>query len=287
MFDNFSLMRTQKISDVDELLKIYHKDDLLVQKKLPGTLGIYYKEDNKSYFKTRIGISFKNIPEMHEDIPNNTAYLSIISPDNDITIIDSLIYDEETIYTKQLSDRIEYINKNKESLNIQEFISLNDIEDINNFIIKPSESTYKISQQNSSEYDGDWFTLNNNKHDVIIKSFFINDNQKFFRCFQLVNGQLKKVCNITVEDKNINRKLTYTIKNNKRAVATIFGKATGEKITSPTFIKLKKNKPFNSVTSNNDRQFTTLEIITIGKRTKKKVISSTVDSFSTQRRIVQ
>jgi hypothetical protein len=224
---------------------------------------------------------------MPEDIPNNTAYLSIISPDNDITIIDSLIYDEEIIYAKQLSDRIEYINKNKESLNIQEFISLNDIEDINNFIIKPSESTYKISQQNSSEYDGDWFTLNNNKHDVIIKSFFINDNQKFFRCFQLVNGQLKKVCNITVEDKNINRKLTYTIKNNKRAVATIFGKATGEKITSPTFIKLKKNKPFNSVTSNNDRQFTTLEIITIGKRTKKKVISSTVDSFSTQRRIVQ
>lgn len=287
MFDNFSLMRTQKINDIYELLKIYHKDELLVQKRLPGTLGIYYKIDNKTYFKTRIGINFKNIPDMPEDIPNSTAYLSIISPDNDITVIDSLIYDEETVYIKPLYDRIEYISRNKDSLDIEEFVPLSDVEDINDFIIKPSESTYKISQQSSNEYDGDWFTLNNNKHDVIIKSFFINNNQKYFRCFQLIDGKIKKVCNITIEDKNINRKLTHIIKNNKRAVATISGKATGEKITSPEFIKLKKNKPFNSVTSNNDRQFTTLEIITIGKRTKKKVISSTVDSFSTQYRIVQ
>lgn len=283
MFDNFSLMRTQKINDIDELLKIYRKDDLLVQEKIPGTLGIYYKEDNKSYFKTRIGISFKNIPDMHEDIPNNTAYLSIISPDNDITIIDSLIYDEEIIYAKPLYERIEYINKNKELLSIQEFISFSDIEDINNCIVKPRESVYKISQQSSNEYNGDWFTLNNNKHDVIIKSFFINNKQKFFRCFQLVDGKLKKVCNIAVDNKNVNRKLTNIIKNNKRAVATIFGKSSGEKITSPTFIKLKKNKPFSSVTSNNDRQFTTLEVITFGKQIKKRIISSTVDTFSTNR----
>jgi hypothetical protein len=280
-------MRTQKINDISELLKIYHEDNVLAQKKLPGTLGIFYKVDNKTYFKTRIGINFKNIPDMPEDIPNNTVYLSIISPDNDITIIDSLIYDEKIIYTKPLYERIEYINKNKELLNIQEFVSLNDVDDINKFIIKPGESIYKISQQNSSEYEGDWFTVNDDKHDVIIKSFFINNNQKFFRCFQLVDGNLKKVCNITIEDENFNRKLTYTIKNNKRAVATISGKIKGDKIISPSFIKLKKNKPFNSVTSNNDRQFTTLEIITIGKQIKKKVISSTVDSFSTQRRIVQ
>jgi len=287
MFDNFSLVRTQKINDIDELLKIYDKDSLLIQKKLTGTLGIFYKLDNKTYFKTRIGINFKNIPDMPDDIPNNTAYLSIISPDNDITVIDSLIYDEKITYTKQLHERISYINKNKEILNVQEFMQLCDVDDINNFIIKPKESIYKISQQNSNEYDGDWFTVNDNKHDVIIKSFFINNKQKHFRCFQLISGNLKKVCNITIEDENINRKLTHTIKNNKRAVATIQGKIEGEKIISPTFIKLKKNKPFNSVTSNNDRQFTTLEIITIGKKRKKKIISSTVDSFSTQRRIVQ
>jgi hypothetical protein len=275
-------MRTQKISDISELLKIYRKDDILAQKKLPGTLGIFYKADDKTYFKTRIGINFKNIPDMPDNIPNNTAYLSIISPDNDITIIDSLIYDEKTIYTKPLYERIEYINKNKDILNVQEFVSLDSVDDINNFIIKPGESTYKISQQNSNEYAGDWFTLNNNKHDVIVKSFFINNNQKYFRCFQLVSGSVKKVCNITIEDENLNRKITYTIKNNKRAVVTIHGKIEGEKITSPTFIKLKKNKPFNSVTSNNDRQFATLEIIIIGKQRKKKIISNAVDSFSTQ-----
>jgi hypothetical protein len=260
---------------------------LKLPEKIPGTLGIFYKTNNKTYFKTRIGINFKDIPEMPEDIPNNTAYLSIISPDNNITIIDSLIYDEKTIYTKPLYERIDYINKNKDLLHIQEFISLNEIDDINNFIIKPTESIYKISQQNSNEYNGDWFTLNNNKHDVIIKSFFINNGQKYFRCFQLVDGNLKKVCNIIVEDKNINKKLTYIIKNNKRAVATIRGKIDGEKITSPMFIKLKKNKPFNSVTSNNDRQFMTLEIITIGKKGRKEIISNTVDSFSTKRRIVR
>ena len=287
MFDNFSLMRTQKINNLDELLKIYDKDSLLAHKKLPGTLGIFYKFNNKTYFKTRIGINFKNIPDMPDEIPNNTAYLSIISPDNDITIIDSLIYDEKIIYTKPLYERISYIDKNKEILNIQEFTCINDIDDINNFIIKPSESTYKISQQSSNEYDGDWFTLNNDKHDVIIKSFFINNKQKYFRCFQLIDGSLKKVCNITIENENVNKKLTFIIKNNKRAVATIFGKIEKEKITSPKFIKLKKNKPFNSVTSNSNRQFTTLEIITIGKKSKKKIISSTVDSFSTQRRIVQ
>jgi hypothetical protein len=286
MFDNFSLMRTQKINDINELLKIYDVNDILIQRKLSGTLGIFYKTDNKTYFKTRIGISFKNIPDMHEDIPNNTAYLSIISQDNVIAIIDSLVYDEETIYIKPLRERIEYINKHKETLNVQEFIQLEDSTDINNFIIKPCESTYKISKQNSSEYFGDWFTLNDNRHDVIIKSYFINNSQTYFRCFQLIGGNLKKVCNITIEDENINRKVLYTLKNNKRAVVTISGKIDGDKITSPTFIKLKKNKPFNSVTSNNDRQFTTLEIITIGKRTKKKVISNTVDSFSTQRRIV-
>jgi len=286
MFDNFSLMRTQKINDISELLKIYDVSDILIQRKLHGTLGVFYKTDNKTYFKTRIGISFKNIPDMHEDVPNNTAYLSIISQDNVITIIDSLVYDEETIYTKPLRERVEYINKHKETLNVQEFIQLEDSTDINNFVIKPCESTYKISKQNSSEYFGDWFTLNDNRHDVIIKSYFINGSTKHFRCFQLLDGKLKKVCNITVEDENINRKLTHTLKNNKRAVVTISGKIDGEKITSPSFIKLKKNKPFNSVTSNNDRQFTTLEIITIGKRIKKKIISSTVDSFSTQRRIV-
>jgi hypothetical protein len=286
MFDNFSLMRTQKINDINELLKIYDVNDILIQRKLSGTLGIFYKTDNKTYFKTRIGISFKNIPDMHEDIPNNTAYLSIISQDNVIAIIDSLVYDEETIYIKPLRERIEYINKHKETLNVQEFIQLEDATDINNFIIKPYESTYKISKQNSSEYFGDWFTLNDNRHDVIIKSYFINNSQTHFRCFQLLDGKLKKVCNITIEDENTNRKVLHTLKNNKRAVVTISGKIDGDKITSPTFIKLKKNKPFNSVTSNNDRQFTTLEIITIGKRTKKKVISNTVDSFSTQRRIV-
>jgi hypothetical protein len=279
-------MRTQKINDINELLKIYDVNDILIQRKLSGTLGIFYKTDNKTYFKTRIGISFKNIPDMHEDIPNNTAYLSIISQDNVIAIIDSLVYDEETIYIKPLRERIEYINKHKETLNVQEFIQLEDATDINNFIIKPYESTYKISKQNSSEYFGDWFTLNDNRHDVIIKSYFINNSQTHFRCFQLLDGKLKKVCNITIEDENTNRKVLHTLKNNKRAVVTISGKIDGDKITSPTFIKLKKNKPFNSVTSNNDRQFTTLEIITIGKRTKKKVISNTVDSFSTQRRIV-
>lgn len=286
MFDNFSLMRTQKINDIDELLKIYDEDSLLVQKKLPGTLGIFYKTDGKTCFKTRIGINFKNIQNMSEDIPDNTAYLAIISHDNVITVIDILFYDEKTIYTKPLHERIEYINKHKEILDIQEFKSVNDVDNLQGFIIKPKESTYKISQQNSSEYSGDWFTINDNKHDVIIKSFFINNKQKHFRCFQLISGNLKKVCNITIEDENINRKLTHTIKNNKRAVATIQGKIEGEKITSPTFTKLKKNKPFNSVTSNNDRQFTTLEIITIGKKRKKQIISSTVDSFSTQRRTV-
>lgn len=286
MFDNFSLMRTQKINDISELLKIYSEDDILLQRKLSGTLGVFYKIDNNTFFKTRIGINFKNIPDMPEEVPNNTAYLSIVSQDNVITVIDSLVYDEETVYVKPLSERLEYINKHKETINVQEFVKLKDITDINNFIIKPCESTYKISKQNSSEYFGDWFTLNNNRHDVIIKSLFVNDNKTHFRCFQLIDGNLKKVCNITVEDENINRKLIYIVKNNKRAVVTIQGKITGEKITSPVFIKLKKNKPFNSVTSNNDRQFTALVVITIGKKAKKKVISSTVDSFSTQRRTI-
>lgn len=286
MFDNFSLMRTQKINNISELLKIYSEDDILLQRKIPGTLGVFYKFNNRTFFKTRIGINFKNIPEMPEDVPNNTAYLSIVSQDNDITIIDSLVYDEVTTYIKPLSERLEYINKHKDTLNVQEFIKLKNTSDIKNFIIKPCDSTYKISKQNSNEYSGDWFTLNNNRHDVIIKSFFINDNKKHFRCFQLINGNLKKVCNVTVEDENINRKLTYTVNNNKRSVVTIQGKISGDRITSPVFIKLKKNKPFNSVTSNNDRQFTTLVVITIGKNVKKKVISSTVDSFSTQRRTI-
>ena len=143
MFDNFSLMRTQKINDIDELLKIYDEDSLLVQKKLPGTLGIFYKTDGKTCFKTRIGINFKNIQNMSEDIPDNTAYLSIISHDNDITVIDILFYDEKTIYTKPLHERIEYINKHKEILDIQEFKSVNDVDDLQGFIIKPKGSSIK------------------------------------------------------------------------------------------------------------------------------------------------
>ena len=124
MFDNFSLMRTQKINDISELLKIYSEDDILLQRKLSGTLGVFYKFDNKSFFNTRIGINFKNIPDMPEEVPNNTAYLSIVSQDNVITVIDSLVYDEETVYIKPLSERLEYINKHKETINVQEFVKL-------------------------------------------------------------------------------------------------------------------------------------------------------------------
>jgi hypothetical protein len=86
----------------------------------------------------------------------------------------------------------------------------------------------------------------------------------------------------------INKKLSQTVKNNKRAVITIKGKMKEDKIKNPQFITIKKNKPFNSVDSLNDRMFTSFEIITIGnKKETRKFISRSVDGFTSQRGIIR
>lgn len=286
MFENFSLMRTQKIDNVNDILKLYNEDELFVHEKIEGTLGIYFKINDKTCFKTRIGISFTNVPEMDENIPNNTVFLAIITQDNKITVVDILWYDEIQLYTEALYERMSYIEKIKEYVEVQEFKLLKDQKNIDNYIIKPKFSTYKITKQNSSEYNGDWFTIDNNTHDVIIKSYFTNGGKKFFRCFQIIEGRLKKVCNVSIEDEKINRKITKIVNNNKRAVITLTGLIKEEKIINPEFIKIKKNKPFNSVTSLKDRKFSTLEVITIGNKNKNKVISGLVDSYTTNRRLI-
>jgi len=280
-------MRTQKIKSIKDVLKTHQEDELVIQPKINGTLGIYYKIYDKTFFKTRIGINFKNIPKIPESIPDATAFLSIISTENEITVIDTLVYSEESVFTKTLSERIEYTNRHCDELSVLNVLPISEYSIDKNYVIKSLTSKYKLSNQSSNEYSGDWFTIDDNSHDVIVKSFYINDNQKFFRCFQLVEGKLKKVCNITVDNDRINRKLTHTIKNNKRAVITIHGTISGDKIKNPQFIALKKNKPFNSVISTNDRMFSTLEIITIGDNSKNKFISNTADGFSTQRRIIR
>jgi hypothetical protein len=281
-------MRTQKINNIDDLLNVFELDELMIQDKVKGTLGVYYKDNETTRFKSRIGINFRNIPEMPEVIPNNTAFLSAISSENEITILDTLIYDEASIFSKPLKTRLEYTKRHSDILKTQKTFPLTKEIDLNNVIIKPLTSIYKLSKQNSCEYLGEWFTLNDHTQDVIVKSMYINDNQKFFRCFQIIDGKMRKVCNISVSSDIINKKLSQTVKNNKRAVITIKGKMKEDKIKNPQFIAIKKNKPFNSVDSLNDRMFTSFEIITIGnKKETRKFISRSVDGFTSQRGIIR
>jgi hypothetical protein len=281
-------MRTQKINNIDDLLNVFELDELMIQDKVKGTLGVYYKDNETTRFKSRIGINFRNIPEMPEVIPNNTAFLSVISSENEITILDTLIYDEASIFSKPLKTRLEYTKRHSDILKTQKTFPLTKEIDLNNVIIKPLTSIYKLSKQNSCEYLGEWFTLNDHTQDVIVKSMYINDNQKFFRCFQIIDGKMRKVCNISVSSDIINKKLSQTVKNNKRAVIKIKGKMKEHKIKNPQFIAIKKNKPFNSVDSLNDRMFTSFEIITIGnKKETRKFISRSVDGFTSQRGIIR
>jgi hypothetical protein len=280
MFDNFSLMRTQKINDISELLKIYKEDELLVQDKLNGTLGLYYKENNESHFRTRIGIQFKDVQIMNEEIPNNTVFLAIMSQDNNATVIDVLVYDEKNMFSSPLIKRIEILKEISKKINVQVFKSFDCFN--RRSIIKPKSSTYKLSNNKSSETNGDWFTFIDNRHDIILGSTYINNNKRYFRGFQLIEGRNRKVCNITIEDKHIENKITRVITDNKRSVVTITGDHNGEKILNAKFASIKKNKPFNSVNRTADRLFETFEVFVIGKKRSRKVISKLNNTFSTQ-----
>jgi len=280
MFESFSLMRTQKINNINDLLKIYKEGDLLVQDKLNGTLGLYYKEDNETKFKTRIGVQFKDVQEMNEEIPNSTVFLSIMSQDNEVTIIDVLVYDEKNIFSSPLIERIKILEEIKEKINVQAFKEFDYLD--RNSIIKIKNSTYKLSNNKSTETKGDWFTFIDNRHDIILGSMYINNNKRHFRGFQLIEGRNRKVCNITIENKHIENKITKVITNNKRVVVTVTGDHNGEKISNAKFVSIKKNKPFSSINRSTDRLFETFEVFVIGKKRSRKVISKTSNTFSTQ-----